>query len=329
MNDQTPTRIDYLDIAKGILIILVIIGHGPETRIHHIIYWFHIPAFFFISGMFVNGKKYDANKLIMRTRRLLQPYFSFGILICLVMWFLNWRYTRTIDTERMFTDLGNLVRGGRSLSGVFGVFWFINTLVFVNILFFFLLKIKKRFLVLLMILFYTAAHLLSVSYGSNAPNVIWNADSGLYCIVFFSLGYFLRPLMQYFRNNTFGLIITSAGLILIILKLTQVFDYTLNVKYLMTGGWLLDLFIPLVFTGMIIYLSSLLALSKASAVLKYIGFHSLVIMYIHLVTIKVAGLYIQTNINGLIYVLVGVTFPLITAEIISRTPFLKRIFIVK
>jgi len=328
-SDQKPKRIDSLDIAKGILIILVIFGHGPQTRIHNIIYWFHIPAFFFISGLFVNGKKYDLIKLIKRTRQLIQSYFTFGLLLCIIMWFLNWRYTRLIDAEKMLSDLGNLVKGGRSLIGVFGVFWFINALVLINIVFFFLKNIKAWLLIPLTILIYLTAHLLSMNYGGEAPNVIWNADSALYCTVFFSLGYFLHPLMPYFRNHLFGLIVTLPGLILIVLELTHLFDYSLNVKYLMTGGWLLDLFIPLVFTGMIIYLSALLSFTKASAVLKYIGFHTQVIMYLHLVTIKVAGLFIKIDFNVIIYVLLGVSIPLLTAEIIDRTPFLKRIFIVK
>jgi len=53
-------RIDYLDIAKGIGIILVYIGHcyiGERTQtLSNVIYWiysFHMPFFFFVSGMFV------------------------------------------------------------------------------------------------------------------------------------------------------------------------------------------------------------------------------------------------------------------------------------
>ena len=45
-------RLDYLDRAKGYLIILVVIGHiwqsGP---VFNVIYAFHMPAFFVISGI--------------------------------------------------------------------------------------------------------------------------------------------------------------------------------------------------------------------------------------------------------------------------------------
>lgn len=49
-------RIDYVDIAKGIGIVLVVMGHNDFALIspfaHKLIYSFHMPMFFFMSGMF-------------------------------------------------------------------------------------------------------------------------------------------------------------------------------------------------------------------------------------------------------------------------------------
>lgn len=45
-------RIVYLDIAKGILILMVVIGHVFETGpINQYVYTFHMPAFFILSGI--------------------------------------------------------------------------------------------------------------------------------------------------------------------------------------------------------------------------------------------------------------------------------------
>ena len=50
-------RITYLDTAKGILILLMLIGHiWNDGFVHAFIYVFHMPAFFLISGM-VSGNK--------------------------------------------------------------------------------------------------------------------------------------------------------------------------------------------------------------------------------------------------------------------------------
>ena len=57
MENQTLTRkhIDWIDVAKGIGIFLILFGHVSyelKTRyIHTIIYTFHIPAFFVLSGL--------------------------------------------------------------------------------------------------------------------------------------------------------------------------------------------------------------------------------------------------------------------------------------
>lgn len=40
------------DIAKGILILCVVIGHGGSDSIADFMYRFHMPLFFILSGFF-------------------------------------------------------------------------------------------------------------------------------------------------------------------------------------------------------------------------------------------------------------------------------------
>lgn len=49
---STVKRIDYIDIVKGITIILMIIGHVSNipTILRTFIFSFHMPLFFIISG---------------------------------------------------------------------------------------------------------------------------------------------------------------------------------------------------------------------------------------------------------------------------------------
>ena len=49
-------RIEFVDVAKGIATILVIIGHLSYTpdMIKIWLYTFHIPLFFFLSGFVLN-----------------------------------------------------------------------------------------------------------------------------------------------------------------------------------------------------------------------------------------------------------------------------------
>lgn len=76
-------RESWVDLAKGIGIILVIAGHACcPTYPHGIIYAFHMPLFFFLSGLFIDkqcqiGFMEFAKK---NFRSLLIPYFSFNII---------------------------------------------------------------------------------------------------------------------------------------------------------------------------------------------------------------------------------------------------------
>ena len=53
---MSAKRLDYIDAAKAIAIILVIIGHSnwlsAIPRVGGMIYSFHMPLFFIISGFF-------------------------------------------------------------------------------------------------------------------------------------------------------------------------------------------------------------------------------------------------------------------------------------
>ena len=57
------TRLQYIDIAKGIAMICIILGHLGNASINRIVFTFHVPIFFFITGYFTN-KKRDLNGFI-------------------------------------------------------------------------------------------------------------------------------------------------------------------------------------------------------------------------------------------------------------------------
>lgn len=77
----------WVDIAKGIGIILVFLGHFniPDT-LRAEIYTFHIPLFFFLSGVVFNGHKPINRFLGDEAKRMIVPFFALGY---------NYRYYRT------------------------------------------------------------------------------------------------------------------------------------------------------------------------------------------------------------------------------------------
>ena len=52
------SRIEWIDIFKGIAILLVVVGHlNVGDILHNFIYGFHLPAFLFVSGIFYKERK--------------------------------------------------------------------------------------------------------------------------------------------------------------------------------------------------------------------------------------------------------------------------------
>ncbi len=79
------SRVEYLDIAKGIGILLVYIGHSSldeNEPLFQSIYSFHMPLFFMISGLLFSYKRnIGIRKTILgKIVSLLVPYFLFSLI---------------------------------------------------------------------------------------------------------------------------------------------------------------------------------------------------------------------------------------------------------
>ena len=83
MNGQNSTRLRSFDIAKGIGMLCIIAGHLGRKEIGEIVFSFHVPLFFFISGYFYRIPKSGAEALAKRAQRLLVPYVMCAVLCAL------------------------------------------------------------------------------------------------------------------------------------------------------------------------------------------------------------------------------------------------------
>lgn len=141
-------RLDYLDMAKGIGIILVVIGHLQGKDIFALspyilpvctwIFSFHMPLFFIISGMLIHYKKdldKDMSLLIKkRFRGIMIPYFCFSVCyLSVVLYALI--IERSIMPGTLFVNLWYVL----STYGM-SVLWFLPTLFFGELIFLFITK---------------------------------------------------------------------------------------------------------------------------------------------------------------------------------------------
>lgn len=127
-------RLDYIDAAKGIGILLMVLGHIWTDSCAKIVIWlysFHVPMFFILSGMVV---KYTGNldkkplcEIIKRKcQQLLVPYIVFEILYVVLI---GSRHSFNYDILQWHWY------DGLMLKPVNGPLWFLLCLLFVEIAF--------------------------------------------------------------------------------------------------------------------------------------------------------------------------------------------------
>lgn len=94
---MSTERVGYIDIAKGIGILLVALAHADVSLfspyLHRLIYSFHMPLFFFLSGYFFNPHIPFWVLVKKRFNTVLKPYFVTILLIYVVsLSFTNMRF---------------------------------------------------------------------------------------------------------------------------------------------------------------------------------------------------------------------------------------------
>jgi fucose 4-O-acetylase-like acetyltransferase len=90
--NMDQNRLVTIDVAKGIGILLVVLGHSylstSNVKLFDIIYSFHMPLFFFLSGVFFKFDKNFKIFILKKTDQILKPFYvillSFGVLKILV-----------------------------------------------------------------------------------------------------------------------------------------------------------------------------------------------------------------------------------------------------
>ena len=127
--DRTE-RLDWIDAAKGFGILLVVIGHTVGGgAAYDLIYLFHMPMFFMLSGVVFRPEP-TAALARKRARTLLLPYVSFFVLLLAAEAVARRLGGAPLASLAAFgrhqAKLGLL--GGQALTGRYGTFWFVPCL---------------------------------------------------------------------------------------------------------------------------------------------------------------------------------------------------------
>ncbi len=84
-------RINWIDIAKGIAIILMVLGHSSIPNSLALWIWsFHMPLFFFASGMCTNFENDNLKQFINKKGiGIIRPFLIYSTIVLLLGWIFN------------------------------------------------------------------------------------------------------------------------------------------------------------------------------------------------------------------------------------------------
>lgn len=181
---KNSNRIHWLDIAKGIGIIIVIIIHSYDLRINMWIATVCLPLFFFLSGYTYSTKRDYLSFVIQKARTMLLPYLSIGFLCFLFSTILDIQH----GTFQSFPYAFSYFMSKLLIQKRFTALWFITCLLLLELILYPVLKyIKNPFFLLTIGLLSFSLGILYYSLG-GAP-LLWNIDVCLTASLYFILGY--------------------------------------------------------------------------------------------------------------------------------------------
>lgn len=291
---QQNIRIPMIDIAKGIGIILVVIGHTKlPTVAMNIIYAFHVPLFFVLSGIVFSGNKPFVTQIYNKIRTLLVPYYFFGIFVTLALYLHN-----NITTVSQIFDF--IVLG----AGYNSALWFIAHLFVLTIYSQFLIKFFNKTILYVLLVLHLIIGLKFIEIGLPSS---WRLDLLPLSFSFFIAGYlFKEQIINIIASMKWGAVITMFAVFLASVYLNlmhhsfagnsygQFLDLPLNYLIVSTSGILLTLFVSSRFTRL--------------GFLNFIGKHTIVILSTHQ--------FIPMMLTSF-YVYIGIDMPSILHRVVS------------
>lgn len=165
---------DSITIAKGIGIILMVLGHsGFYDYGNAVIHMFHMPLFFFVAGYCLK-EKYFSDGLGFARRRLKGlyfPYVCWGILFLLLhnlFMHLNiynelYGYAGVVSHHYNWNDIGhraiNIVTKMSDIELLLGGFWFLKSLFVASIIGYLALRFLKPYLACILLLLLSMTNL--------------------------------------------------------------------------------------------------------------------------------------------------------------------------
>lgn len=322
-------RIVSVDVAKGIGIILIVLGHiianspcGQYSLLYSVIYFFHVPLFFILAGVFANKEERICDTVVRKFIRLYVPFLIANVCGMLIHIIVSHGYGDIIsppmEIKRLF-----LILMGADTADYVGPTWFLSVLFRIMIIWKLATKLSNKSDEIVMLVSFV-----SLFVGFIVPNIFFIPQT-LVCLFFFSVGFYFRNfIVGWSFSNRLSLSFFIIGIsCLIVLALLEVKIDFLQCKW---ANPLLLVFASLVGSFSIVSLSySISKMAVLKNVLSYIGRNTIIILVLHLL---VYSLVLKSPIKAIdnqpiliiLCLVVCICVPIAISAGLTRVKFFRR-----
>jgi polysaccharide biosynthesis protein PslL len=347
-----PVRNVTVDVAKGIGIILVVLGHNwivqhEDGELRRIIYSFHMPLFILISGIYLKETAFFGEFCLHKARSLLKPYLS------------------TVTIMGVLLVIGGVPTTGYLVAALYGTgesfragahwtmepLWFLPCLFVTFLVTWKIIRISKVFgfskagmlLVVVTLLAFGTKYLGAFWHvaipgvgqaelpgeGKGLPGLPFSVDLVVLCSGFMLAGYVLREEIQTMTFNGFRLAVVT----ILFSGLHYRFDHFIDLNKRYLGSWPIVMLQVILGIYIAISLARLISRYRLPArILGYIGSASLFILLFHQPLQYIATVNLSPHLRsmygvGLVALLVGISLPLGIFEVAKRHKAIAHLFL--
>lgn len=301
--NNSKNRINYLDAAKGIGIIMVCLGHAvtntklPINSSYHVllqfISQFHMPLFFLLGGM-VFSDKYAANPIKSSIKKFIAYYIPFVVYNMIFVLLHNVMHTMYIFPDKY--DIKMFIKTTINvftmhIQGICGAMWFLRCLLTIVLMFIWIRYISGK-------LFHgryqepmtaVVVILLSVLSQTSIFPTVFKINLACYYMIFYYIGFLIRKYDLSALIKRYRILLFAVGLgVNVCVALNYTYAIGGN-----SGGYivLLRFIVQVIGSIMILALVQWNPIAD-SKLLTVLGRKSLDIMALHFVCFKVVSFII-------------------------------------
>lgn len=329
-------RLPEFDIAKGIAILCVILGHLGNNTINRVVFVFHMPIFFLISGYFLSQSGTYKEFVVKKFKQCIVPYIATCIAICVLSIPVSYILHQDIG-QNLFKWVCGSIYGSGTRPGIFpGIPSFIGALWFLEALFWGSLIVR-----------YVNDHyscnvskvlIITIAYIGYATAIkVWlpfNMQAGCTAAGFIYLGYLFKKECGSITTMPQPLLFLFIAIVAWCIKYFSGFWLVSNYF----GNGFMDIIGACSASYLIILVCKKVIIKSdcISNILQWYGKNSLVVLAFHIIELdlipaaiviqKLKSLGFTSFAPMLLLILLKILWVSLGIVLVNHTPFLKRIF---